>query len=77
MIAENRIEAELAGFEKLLTEVMMFKNNSSSWSRNERLAYTQNFVDAFGELIGDNDGAEAENSSDDEPTVPTTVAKPD
>lgn len=40
---------------------MVFKNNSTIWSRNERLSYTQNFAEAFDNLIG-------EDSSDDEST---------
>lgn len=50
---EEKLEAELLGFEKLLNEVMLFKNNSSIWSRNDRLSYTQNFAEAFDNLIGD------------------------
>lgn len=41
---DNAIEAELSGFEQLLTEVMMFKDTTSSWSRNERLAYAEKFA---------------------------------
>lgn len=40
---------------------MVFKSNSSIWSRNERLSYTQNFAEAFDNLIG-------EGSSDEELT---------
>lgn len=57
--ADEKIEEELIGFEKLLNEVMLFKSNSSIWSRNDRLSYTQNFAEAFDNLIG-------EGSSDDE-----------
>lgn len=64
------MEAELAGFEKLLTELMMFKNNASTLSQNERFAYTQNFADAFDDLIGDG----ADSSADDEDLV---IAAPD
>lgn len=66
--ADEKIEAELIGFEKLLNEVMVFKSNSSIWSRNERLSYTQNFAEAFDNLIG-------EGSSDEEATWSKT--KPD
>lgn len=52
---EETIEGELAGFEKLLSEMMMFKNNASNMSHMERFAYTQNFANAFDDLI-DNDG---------------------
>ncbi|XP_055594361.1 alpha- and gamma-adaptin-binding protein p34 isoform X2 [Uranotaenia lowii] len=48
----DRIEEELLGFEKLLTQVMQFRPNTSTWSRNERLAYAQEFADIFDELIG-------------------------
>ena len=50
---ENHIEEELIGFEKLLTQVMQFRPNTSSWTRNERLAYAQDFAELFDDLIGD------------------------
>lgn len=40
----DEIEAELSGFEQLLTEVMAFKETTASWSRNERLAYAEKFA---------------------------------
>lgn len=43
-VDDNNIEQELAGFEQLLTEVMMFKDTTSSWSRTERLAYAEKFA---------------------------------
>lgn len=52
---ELRIEEELMGFEKLLTQVMQFRPNTGSWTRNERLAYAQEFAEIFDELIGDED----------------------
>lgn len=52
---ERRIEDELKGFEKLLTQVMQFRPNTNSWTRNERLAYAQEFAEIFDELIGDED----------------------
>lgn len=67
--ADEKIEAELIGFEKLLNEVMVFKSNSSIWSRNDRLSYTQNFAEAFDDLIG-------EGSSDEEQTQ-WSKTKPD
>lgn len=48
---ENGIEAELSGFEQLLTEVMMFKDTTASWSRNERLAYAEKFACTLSVLI--------------------------
>lgn len=39
-----KLEADLAAFEQLLTEVMMFKDTTSNWSRNERLAYAEKFA---------------------------------
>lgn len=42
-----KFEAELDGFEQLLTEVMMFKETTSSWSRSERLAYAEKFACKF------------------------------
>ena len=41
------LEAELSGFEQLLTEVMAFKETTASWSRNERLAYAEKFAGKF------------------------------
>lgn len=43
----EKIEAELSGFEQLLTEVMAFKETTASWSRNERLAYAEKFAGNF------------------------------
>lgn len=40
----DALEAELSGFEQLLTEVMAFKETTASWSRNERLAYAEKFA---------------------------------
>lgn len=40
----DTLEAELSGFEQLLTEVMAFKETTASWSRNERLAYAEKFA---------------------------------
>lgn len=44
---DGNIETELAGFEQLLTEVMMFKDTTSTWSRSERLAYAEKFACKF------------------------------
>lgn len=44
---EDRLSAELSNFEQLLTEVMMFKETTASWSRNERLAYAEKFAGKF------------------------------
>lgn len=43
-VDEKTLEAEMSGFEALLTEVMMFKETTSNWSRNERLAYAEKFA---------------------------------
>lgn len=43
----NMLEAELSGFEQLLTEVMTFKETTASWSRNERLAYAEKFAGKY------------------------------
>lgn len=43
-VDSNMLEAELSGFEQLLTEVMTFKETTASWSRNERLAYAEKFA---------------------------------
>lgn len=46
-VVGRNIEAELSGFEQLLTEVMMFKDTTANWSRNERLAYAEKFACKF------------------------------
>lgn len=57
---EHRVEAELLNFEKLLNDLMVYRESSSVLSRNERFAYTQNFADAFDAMIGD--GADSDDS---------------
>lgn len=47
---QPNVEADLEAFEQLLTEVMMFKNTTANWSRNERLAYAEKFACRF--LLG-------------------------
>lgn len=59
----------MAGFEKLLTDLMVFKSNAATLSQTDRLAYTQGFADAFDEIIG-----EGADSSDDE--LPASIVKP-
>lgn len=41
---DTHVEAELASFEQLLSEVMMFKEATASWSRSERLAHAEKFA---------------------------------
>jgi alpha- and gamma-adaptin-binding protein p34 len=55
---EKDVEAELANFEKLLTQLITFRPNSQNWSRNERLAAAQEFAEIFEDLI-DADGERA------------------
>lgn len=43
-VDEAKLEADLSKFEQLLTEVVMFKDTTSSWTRNERLAYAEKFA---------------------------------
>lgn len=57
---EEEISAELANYERLLSEVIQFRSTTSSWTRNERLAYAQEFASLFDELLG------IESGSDDE-----------
>ncbi|XP_058126473.1 uncharacterized protein LOC131267581 isoform X2 [Anopheles coustani] len=52
---EKMIEAELNGFERLLTEVMDFQPNTSSWSRNERLMYAQELAEMFDDMVEEDD----------------------
>ncbi|GAB0089762.1 uncharacterized protein DMENIID0001_043650 [Sergentomyia squamirostris] len=57
---EAEITAELANYERLLSEVIQFRSTTSSWTRNERLAYAQEFANLFDELLG------IDSASDDE-----------
>ena len=68
--SEETIESELAGFEKLLSELMMFKNNASVMSPSDRFAYTQNFAEAFDDLIDDDDDDEEEENKSSKVTTP-------
>ncbi|KFB42919.1 hypothetical protein ZHAS_00010745 [Anopheles sinensis] len=52
---EKMIEVELNGFERLLTEVMTFQPNTSSWSRNERLMYAQELAEMFDDMVEEDD----------------------
>ncbi|XP_052894882.1 uncharacterized protein LOC128302170 [Anopheles moucheti] len=52
---ERIIEAELNGFERLLTEVMNFQPNTSSWTRNERLMYAEELAEMFDNLVEEDD----------------------
>ncbi|XP_055541512.1 uncharacterized protein LOC129727575 isoform X2 [Wyeomyia smithii] len=52
---ERRADEEVKDFEKLLTQLMQFRTNTSSWTRNERLAYAQEFAEIFDEMIADDD----------------------
>lgn len=75
---EAAIETELADFEHLLTDMMAFKNNASTWSRSDRLAYTQTFADAFDSLIGDDiDDDDDENGGIEESLDEAVAATPD
>jgi alpha- and gamma-adaptin-binding protein p34 len=61
---EKEVEAELAGFEQLLTQLISFRPNSQNWTRNERLAHAQEFAEIFEELIDEADGVRP--ATDDE-----------
>ncbi|XP_058814447.1 uncharacterized protein LOC131678380 isoform X2 [Topomyia yanbarensis] len=52
---ERRAEEEVKDFEMLLTQLMQFRTNTSSWTRNERLAYAQEFAEIFDDMIADDD----------------------
>ncbi|XP_049283669.1 uncharacterized protein LOC125763965 isoform X2 [Anopheles funestus] len=52
---ERIIEAELNGFERLLTEVMNFQPNTSNWTRNERLMYAEELAEMFDNLVEEDD----------------------
>lgn len=59
---EATIEAELVGFEKLLNDVMQFKSNTTSWSRDETLSYAMGFAEMFDKLIGEGGATEDDES---------------
>lgn len=59
---EASIEAELVGFEKLLNDVMQFKSNTSSWSRDETFSYAMGFAEMFDKLIGEGPSTEDDES---------------
>ncbi|XP_031637450.1 uncharacterized protein LOC116349927 isoform X2 [Contarinia nasturtii] len=69
MVSVDTLEAELSGFEQLLTEVMAFKETTATWSRNERLAYAEKFADAFDNLL-QNKVLDADTSSSDSDSPP-------
>ncbi|XP_063696042.1 alpha- and gamma-adaptin-binding protein p34 [Culicoides brevitarsis] len=49
---EKEIEDKLADFEKLLTQAVNFRANTTEMGRNERLLYAQQFADAFESIFG-------------------------
>uniref|UniRef100_A0A182KH06 Uncharacterized protein n=1 Tax=Anopheles christyi TaxID=43041 RepID=A0A182KH06_9DIPT len=55
---ERIIEAELNGFERLLTEVMNFQPNTSNWTRNERLMYAEELAEMFDNMFEEDDSIE-------------------
>ncbi|XP_050072449.1 uncharacterized protein LOC126560534 [Anopheles maculipalpis] len=54
---ERIMEAELNGFERLLTEVMNFQPNTSNWTRNERLMYAGGLAEIFDYLVEEDETA--------------------
>ncbi|XP_058450441.1 uncharacterized protein LOC131429929 isoform X2 [Malaya genurostris] len=52
---ERRTEEEVNDFEMLLAQLMQFRTNTSSWTRNERLAYAQEFAEIFDDMIADDE----------------------
>lgn len=57
-LTEQELEEEIAGFEKLLTQVLSFRPNTETWSRNERLLYAEKFATVFDNLIDEDDDDE-------------------
>lgn len=57
---DKSVEAELEMFEKLLSDMMTFKDQTANMSRNERLVMAEKFAQKFDKLLDFND------SSDDE-----------
>lgn len=60
---EKEIEDKLADFEKLLTQAVNFRSNTSDLGRNERLLYAQQFADAFESIFGSESDDEEEEAS--------------
>ncbi|XP_055377104.1 alpha- and gamma-adaptin-binding protein p34 [Condylostylus longicornis] len=56
---DRTMENELEMFEKLLSEVLMFKDTTSGLSRNERLLYAEQIAGKFDKLLED-DSSDAE-----------------
>uniref|UniRef100_A0A182MMD4 Uncharacterized protein n=1 Tax=Anopheles culicifacies TaxID=139723 RepID=A0A182MMD4_9DIPT len=54
---ERIIEAELNGFERLLTEVMNFQPNTNNWTRNERLMYAEELAEMFDNLVEEDEAS--------------------
>lgn len=57
---DKSVEVELEMFEKLLTDMITFKDQTANMSRNQRLAMAEKFAQKFDKLLEFND------SSDDE-----------
>ncbi|XP_055694949.1 uncharacterized protein LOC129796855 [Lutzomyia longipalpis] len=64
-MSEDEISAELANYERLLSEVIQFRSTTSSWSRNERLAYAQEFASLFDDLLGIDSGSDEDRAGDE------------
>lgn len=57
---DKSVEAELEMFEKLLSDMITFKDQTANMSKNERLVMAEQFAQKFDKLLEFND------SSDDE-----------
>lgn len=62
-LSEEAMENDLESFDKLLTQVMLFRPNTENMNRNERLNYAQQFAEVFEKLImtDNEDNSPAEN----------------
>lgn len=60
-LSEEAMENDLESFDKLLTQVRLFRPNTENMNRNERLNYAQQFAEVFEKLIMTDEDSPAEN----------------
>lgn len=52
---EELVEEELDMFEKILTQLLTVQSSTSSWSRNERLAYLNDMATTLDNIVEQED----------------------
>uniref|UniRef100_A0A6B2EAK8 Alpha-and gamma-adaptin-binding protein p34 n=1 Tax=Phlebotomus kandelakii TaxID=1109342 RepID=A0A6B2EAK8_9DIPT len=71
---EEEISAELANYDRLLSEVIQFRSATSSWTRNERLA---SLASLFDELLGIDSASEDDDHYAEEHVIPVEEPTPE